>query len=86
MTRIGQRDASLVREIALGVIRWKLLLDYNIGLYSKKKNPDPVLKAILRLTAYQIFFLNSVEILPRWTKRVREVTSPHFLPDKTIIT
>lgn len=50
-------DKALVREITLGVIRNLTLLDYNIDRHATKK-PTGVLRAILRLTAYQIFFLD----------------------------
>jgi 16S rRNA (cytosine967-C5)-methyltransferase len=51
-------DRGLVREIALGVIRNLSLLDYNIDLYAAKPPGPGVLRNILRLTAYQIFFLD----------------------------
>jgi 16S rRNA (cytosine967-C5)-methyltransferase len=50
-------DKALVREICLGVVRNQTLLDYNIDRHTPKK-PSGVLRAILRLTAYQIFFLD----------------------------
>ncbi len=49
-------DKALVREICLGVIRNMTLLDFNIDRHAAKK-PSGVLRAVLRLTAYQIFFL-----------------------------
>lgn len=49
-------DKALVREISLGVVRNLTLLDYNIDRHAPKK-PSGVLRAVLRLTAYQIFFL-----------------------------
>jgi 16S rRNA (cytosine967-C5)-methyltransferase len=50
-------DKALVREICLGVVRNQTLLDFNIDRHAAKK-PQSVLRAILRLTAYQIFFLD----------------------------
>lgn len=50
-------DRGLVREICLGVIRNLSLLDYNIDLYAAKKPGRGTLRTILRLTAYQLFFL-----------------------------
>ncbi|MEO7425575.1 MAG: transcription antitermination factor NusB [Fibrobacteria bacterium] len=54
-------DRGLVREICLGVIRNLSLLDYNIGLYAARKPGRGPLRAILRLTAYQIFFLETAD-------------------------
>lgn len=50
-------DKALVREICLGVVRNQTLLDFNIDRHAAKK-PQSVLRAILRLTAYQIFFMD----------------------------
>lgn len=50
-------DKALVREICLGVVRNLTLLDYNIDRHAPRK-PGGVLRAILRLTAYQVFFLD----------------------------
>jgi 16S rRNA (cytosine967-C5)-methyltransferase len=51
-------DRGLVREITLGVIRNLSLLDYNIDLYAAKPPGPGALRNILRLTAYQIFFMD----------------------------
>lgn len=51
-------DRGLVREITLGVIRNLTLLDYNIDLYAAKPPGPGALRNILRLTAYQIFFMD----------------------------
>ncbi len=50
-------DKALVREMTLGVIRNLTLLDSNIDAFAEKK-PTGVLRAILRLTAYQILFMD----------------------------
>ncbi len=50
-------DKALVREMTLGVIRNLTLLDSNIDPFAEKK-PIGVLRAILRLTAYQILFMD----------------------------
>ncbi len=51
-------DRGLVREITLGVIRNLSLLDYNIDLYAAKPPGPGAMRNILRLTAYQIFFMD----------------------------
>ena len=53
---LAAADKGLVRAICLGVIRNQTLLDFNIDKHALKK-PSGVLRAILRLSAYQIFFL-----------------------------
>lgn len=51
-------DRALVREIALGVIRNVTLLDYNIGLYAARQPAPGNIRSILRIAAYQIFFMD----------------------------
>jgi 16S rRNA (cytosine967-C5)-methyltransferase len=51
-------DRGLVREITLGVIRNLSLLDHNIGLYAARKPGPGAIRCILRLTAYQILFMD----------------------------
>lgn len=53
---LSSLDKGLVREICLGVIRNRTLLDFNIDRLTPKK-PSGLLRAILRLTGYQIFFM-----------------------------
>ena len=55
---LQKQDRGLVREIALGVIRNLSLLDHNIHLYASRKPGRGALRAILRLTAYQLFFMD----------------------------
>lgn len=55
---LPKQDRGLVREICLGVIRNLSLLDHNINLYAAKKPGPGVLRTILRLTAYQLFFMD----------------------------
>ncbi len=53
-------DRGLAWEMAYGVIRHRALLDYNLGLYAEASIRPPLLKQILRLGIYQLFFLRSV--------------------------
>lgn len=50
-------DRALVRSICLGVLRNRSLLDFNIHAFARKPPGEP-LRSILRLSAYQILFLD----------------------------
>ena len=58
---LPKADRGLVREICLGVIRNLTLLDYNIDLYATRKPGIGTLRSILRLTAYQVLFLETAD-------------------------
>lgn len=51
-------DRGLVREICFGVIRNRSLLDFNIDAYAAKKPGPGILRTLLRISAYQILFLD----------------------------
>ena len=55
---LSAQDRALTRQIALGVVRNRSLLDYNIDKHTPKKVGKLELRTILRLTAYQLFFLD----------------------------
>ena len=59
------RDAALCTEIVYGALRWQRHLDWRLGphLHRPLTKLDPWVRALLRLTAYQILFLERV---PRW--------------------
>lgn len=54
---LPKADRALVRAICLGVVRNRSLLDYNIDAYAAKPPAGP-LRSILRLSAFQILFLD----------------------------
>ncbi len=58
-------DRSFVRELVLGVLRWKLRLDHIIDRYytGKPSSLKPAIRMILRLGLYQMMFLDAV---PEW--------------------
>ncbi|OGP16336.1 MAG: 16S rRNA (cytosine(967)-C(5))-methyltransferase [Deltaproteobacteria bacterium GWA2_55_10] len=59
---MGGPDAALSTELVYGVLRWKLRLDFTIGLFSSIKTnklEHRVLNA-LRLGAYQLLFLSKI--------------------------
>ena len=61
---LQQRDQAFVRELLLGVLRWKLHLDRIIDIYHTKSsyslNPD--IRNILRYGLFQMIFMNSVPV------------------------
>lgn len=58
-------DRSFVRELVLGVLRWKGRLDHIIDSYytGSKKILQPEIRMIVRLGLFQMMFLDSV---PEW--------------------
>ena len=63
--RLDPRDAALCTEIAYGTLRWRRHLDWRLAPHLKRPlaKLDPWVRALLRLTAYQLLFLDRV---PRW--------------------
>ncbi len=59
---LSPADRALAWEMALGVIRHRALLDYNVELYTDRSVRPPLLRQILRLGLYQLFFLRSVPV------------------------
>ncbi len=55
-----REDADLIRNICLGIIRWKRLIDYNLGLQAQNGIRDPQLRMLLRVGTYQILFLTGI--------------------------
>ena len=59
---LPSRDAALATELVYGTLRWQRYLDWILAPHSKRRLPSldaPVL-AILRMTAYQLAFLERV--------------------------
>ena len=59
---VPQASRGMVTELVNGSLRNLLLIDYVIGLYSKTpvKKMKPLIKNILRLSVYQIMFMDRV--------------------------
>ena len=59
---LSKLDTAFVTNIFYGVIEKKLLLDYNISLFSKQPiyKIDKTVLMILRMGLYQIFFMDKV--------------------------
>jgi 16S rRNA (cytosine967-C5)-methyltransferase len=63
--RLEARDAALCTEIVYGTLRWRRHLDWRLAPHLNRPlaKLDPWVRALLRLTAYQVLFLDRV---PRW--------------------
>jgi len=63
--RLEPRDAALCTELVYGTLRWRRHLDWRLGPHLNRPldKLDPWVRSLLRLTAYQLFFLDRV---PRW--------------------
>ena len=63
--RLDARDAGLCTEIVYGTLRWRRYLDWRLTPHLNRPlaKLDPWVRAVLRLTAYQLLFLDRV---PRW--------------------
>jgi 16S rRNA (cytosine967-C5)-methyltransferase len=62
LDRYDQRDQALLRELALGTLRWLRRLDHVIGAASSRalEEIEPALRSPLRVAAYQLLFLDRV--------------------------
>lgn len=78
---LDPRDAALCTEIVYGTLRWLRHLDWRLGahLHRPLARLDPWVRALLRLTAYQVLFLDRV---PRWAA-VDEAVSLAKLKSRT---
>jgi len=63
--RLEPRDAALCTEIVYGTLRWRRHLDWRLAPHLNRPidRLDPWVRALLRLTVYQLVFLDRV---PRW--------------------
>jgi len=64
-SKLDPRDAALCTEIVYGTLRWRRHLDWRLAPHLSRPlaKLDPWVRTLLRLTAYQILFLDRV---PRW--------------------
>ncbi len=62
LARCDERDHGLLRELALGTLRWLRRLDHVIALASHRRFDaiEPALRAPLRVAAYQLLFMDRV--------------------------
>ncbi len=59
---LAPRDAALATELTLGTLRWQRYLDWILSPHSRRPlaSLDPLVRALLRMTAYQLSFLDRV--------------------------
>jgi 16S rRNA (cytosine967-C5)-methyltransferase len=57
---LSPSDTGLCRELVSGGVRWRRLLDWLIERATKGREQRPVIREILRLGLYQIFFLSRI--------------------------
>ena len=62
LARCDERDRPLLRELALGTLRWLRRLDHVITVASHRRFEaiEPALRAPLRVAAYQLLFMDRV--------------------------
>jgi len=79
--RLDPRDAALCTELVYGTLRWRRHLDWRLAPHLNRPldKLDPWVRALLRLTTYQLFFLDRV---PRWAA-VDEAVSLAKLKSRT---
>jgi len=60
--RLEARDTALATELLFGTLRWQRYLDWVLAPHSRRRleSLDPRVRVILRMTAYQIAFLERV--------------------------
>jgi 16S rRNA (cytosine967-C5)-methyltransferase len=60
--RVAPRDAGLATELVYGTLRWQRYLDWVLGPHSRRRLEalDPLVRVLLRMTAYQLVFLERV--------------------------
>jgi len=54
------RDRRLATELVYGTLENKIRLDHMLGFFLEKKEVEPLVRDILRMGAYQLFFLDRV--------------------------
>lgn len=62
LERIDEQDHGLLRELALGTLRWLRRLDHVLEVASRRPLAaiEPALRAPLRIAAYQLLFLDRI--------------------------
>ena len=57
---LSSRDRSLCQELVYGVIRWQATLDWLVSRKAKSCTQKPMLRTLLRLGLYQLFWLDRI--------------------------
>ena len=76
---LDERDRAFVSQLVQGVLRWRLRLDWIIGLKARfpLRKIDPPVLEILRLALYQIFFLDRVPESAAVNEAVKQAKAKH---------
>jgi 16S rRNA (cytosine967-C5)-methyltransferase len=57
---LSSADRRLAQEISYGAIRWQATLDWLIDRKAGRRDPTPILRVLLRLGLYQLFWLDRI--------------------------
>ena len=58
--RLSSVDRHLCQELAYGIVRWQATLDWLIARKTAAREQKPVLRNLLRMGLYQIFWLDRI--------------------------
>ena len=58
--RLSSVDRHLCQELAYGIVRWQAALDWLIARKTEARQQKPVLRNLLRMGLYQIFWLDRI--------------------------
>ena len=59
-SRLKDRDRSFLKELVWGVLRRQIFLDWVLDRFLKNPDVPPGIRVVLRMGAYQVFFMDSV--------------------------
>jgi 16S rRNA (cytosine967-C5)-methyltransferase len=59
---LSERDRALLTEITLGTLRWRATIDAHLSRHLRRPlaDTDPFLRNVLRVTLYQLLFLDKI--------------------------
>ena len=60
MSAMSSRDRNLATEIVYGTLRWQGFIDHVIMKTSSRPELDPGVRILLRMSVYQMFFMDRV--------------------------
>ena len=58
--RLSSLDRHLCQELAYGIVRWQATLDWLIARKTEAREQKPMLRNLLRMGLYQIFWLDRI--------------------------
>ena len=73
MAAMSARDRNLTTEIVYGTLRWQGLIDHVIMKTSSRPELDPGVRILLRMSVYQMFFMDRVPAPCRGSRRGRNI-------------